>query len=843
MTIFALNISLAHMTKRPLPTPVIESFSINDDTDTLTIVRTGGGSNLVWATHLTTETLAADGFGGWTGTLLEQGAVSVPQTAVINYKTTITAATGPTGTARAVSVYVYNLADSPSNVQTDIFTVDITAPILSSVSASVVGTTATLSWSSDEGNGTAYWVCTTSPTTPNSVQIIAGEDQTDTVGVSSGVQIVSNTGIQVEQVVTGLVLGTTYFFHLVQQDASGNTSLGYSTTGVTVTSSGVSASINVVNRSVTGVAPEAFVFDLALSGFDATGPGNGEVYDPQLHDIYYYWDFGDSYEFLAPEKLIPQFRNSGIAYGPKVSHVYRSGGMYNVSCLIVEPSSGKTATVQLSVTVGDPDVLYAGTNTIYVDNTFDGFNVPPEAPPGAEVANDLEYAWNAVFSSAPNSPRRLMLARGQTHTPADLLPMGVIVQSPSVLVCAGPGAGAKPVIDTVNFGLTWGHTAGTPVDVDFKVQNIVWTGPWDTTTQSGAIQSLMLIYENRPKQLLFDGCEMRGFDIAVYPINPQVLSPDPQIIINDTVITNYRSACLFGDANWVITGSRLAQHVDALNGYAGVSNNLISCVRFPAAPSVICTQNDFFSRTGWFENTPGIYTSQACFRGNTAAFEGAFYNVNCNVMEGGVGTFSIDLDDTPTSYAINAIIEKNIIIGYHDSYRSMEFAFGGTTVRNNISIFPNVPRFGLPLFEFVAFQRFGSDTTNRDAPVQVYNNTFVCLVSTANVSGGPIPASVNSGGYTDYFEGNNISHQPNRGLIVTNLDTTVLWSPRYTHYKDDDTPRDNTKATPGDTVALYRPMLGSDALGDALADPTTYDDFFGNPRPQYPSRGALEVSS
>lgn len=717
---------------------------------------------------------------------------------------------------------------------------DTTAPVLSNVSAALSGNTATLSWSSDEGNGDGYWVCTTSSVQPSVTQIIAGQNHTGISAFSSGTQAVSSAGAQADQVVPGLVSGPTYFFHLIHQDASGNTSARVSTTGVTVASSEVSAQINILHRSVTEAAPEAIVFDLSLAGFDTSSASAGEVYNPQLHDLHYYWDFGDSYNFQAPEKLIEQFRNAGTAYGPKVSHVYRTPGTYFVSCLIVEPSSGKSTTAQMSVTVGDEDALYPGTQTVMVDATGAGTG----APSGATVVTTLDAAFSDVFNGPSGTARRIIIKRNQTFTPYSLQIMGQTANRINALIRAEHAPGAKPVIDTQFANMTWGNADGATIDCELKIQNIEFVGPWDPTTQSGSQQTLLLTYENRPKQLLMDGCVVRGYDGAIYPIFwDRVVTPDPYIIVNDTVVTDYRSACLFGDGNWVLTGNRLAQNPEALNGYAGASNNLISCVRFGYSPNIICAHNDFFSRTGWFVNVPGIYTAQSCFRGNTSSLRGAFYNVNCNMMEGGVGTFSIDISDTDTSHAINGIVEKNITVGYHDSYRSMEFGYGGITIRNNICIIPNAPRFGVPLNGFVALKRrtAGSDDAeNRDAPIKLYNNTFVCLTDTDNVSGGPVSIYDNEG-YTTVIEQNNVNHQPNRGLIVSNLDNTVLWAPRYTHYEDDDTPRDTTRATPTDTIALYAPLIGSDVLGEALNGQVAHDDFFGNARPQYPSRGALEA--
>jgi hypothetical protein len=600
-----------------------------------------------------------------------------------------------------------------------------------------------------------------------------------------------------------------------------------------VANSGVSAQIGIVHRSVTETAPEAVVFDLSLAGFDTPSANPGQVYNPQLHDLYYYWDFGDSYKFQAPENLISQYLNSGIAFGPMVSHTYRGAGRYNVTCLIVEPSSGKTALASREITIGDQSI-YDGSGTVFVGTTG--------APAGAKVVRTLDAAFETVFSGDQDVPRRIMIERGLTLKPSSLRRMGAYSAPPSVLICAGPGNGAKPKIDTVNDAPYWQNVSGSRTDVDLKIQDIEFVGPWDVTTQTGSQQNCLFLQQNQPLQLLIDGCAFVGYNLSVYPSNTTYLGDDPFVILNDTVITDYRAGGYLGDSNTAVTGCQIAQNPEALSGYAGASNNLISGLRFGRSPIVICTQNDMFSRTGWWTaNIPGIYDNQPCFRGNTSGVRGAFLNINCNSMEGGYSALAIDLNDSDKSRAINAIVEKNLLVGYHDSITIFEFGFGGITARNNIGIIPNAPRYGLPLRHFAMGKRRGSDAENAAAPINLYNNTFVCLTDTRNVSGGAISIAGIDAGYTNVTVSNNVSHQPNRGGAVARLDTTVLWSPRYTHYEDDNTPRDISKATPQNTIALYSPQIGSDVLGGALNGTVAYDDFFGRERPYYPSLGALET--
>lgn len=108
---------------------------------------------------------------------------------------------------------------------------DTTAPTLSGVSAADTATTATLSWSTDEATGTAYWMVDANATR-TAAQIIAGG------GTASGSQAVSATGAQTAIVASGLNASTAYYFHLVHQDAAGNNSTASSTAFTTEAAGG-----------------------------------------------------------------------------------------------------------------------------------------------------------------------------------------------------------------------------------------------------------------------------------------------------------------------------------------------------------------------------------------------------------------------------------------------------------------------------------------------------------------------------------------------------------------------------------------------------------------------------
>lgn len=103
---------------------------------------------------------------------------------------------------------------------------DSTPPTLSSPTGTKTGsTTGSGSVSTDEGNGTLYWVVTTSATAPSVAQVQAGQDHTGAAAADSGSQAVSGTGVQnVSGGFTGLSPSTTYYAHYQHQDAATNDS-------------------------------------------------------------------------------------------------------------------------------------------------------------------------------------------------------------------------------------------------------------------------------------------------------------------------------------------------------------------------------------------------------------------------------------------------------------------------------------------------------------------------------------------------------------------------------------------------------------------------------------------
>lgn len=115
---------------------------------------------------------------------------------------------------------------------------DSTAPTLSSPVDTKTGTTTgSGSVSTNEGNGTLYWVVSTSATPPSAAQVKAGQMHTGAAAADSGSQAVSGTGVQnISGGFDGLSSATAYTAHYMHEDAATNQSNVVSGDGFTTDS-------------------------------------------------------------------------------------------------------------------------------------------------------------------------------------------------------------------------------------------------------------------------------------------------------------------------------------------------------------------------------------------------------------------------------------------------------------------------------------------------------------------------------------------------------------------------------------------------------------------------------
>lgn len=613
------------------------------------------------------------------------------------------------------------------------------------------------------------------------------------------------------------------------------------------------AEIVITRRSMLQVAPEALFFEVNVGGFDAVGPAAGQVYDDRFHNLHYVWDFDDTYEFVAPENLPTARRNAGTAYGPWVSHTFRAPGKYRVSVFVIEPSSGKQATAHLDVIIENPEQIFPGRNTIFLSPSGDFTYAPPSAL--RVVSGEISEAFNRNIGGQETAPKRLVLNRGETFSFSGLSP-GFGGRTPSFHIVAGGGEGERPIVSCTG-GVFWNDmvTAAKTPSKDMVWQNLVLQSSFQSTlvAGSGDHPTLFSWFNNPPHLALIDGCTISGFLAAVIVGQTE---GNHAMVLNDTLITNFDTAILDASfAGFAITGSAITADVDALvdsTGNGGWGARL-------AGQSVlsIIQSSDFFSRQGWSGNGE-ITATQPCLRLNASSFEGAKINCQANVMEGGFNVVTMGPGEGQPKRPINALFEKNYVVGGYQTVNTLNFGFGGTTIRNNIFVMPDTRRLlgasNPHSFILLDGENYGPPTVpeNDRAPIAIVNNTFVNRLRKEAYQWGTadsmsVFANVN-GHFANIIVANNVIHQPRSDWPMTadaplaSRDNTFFLARERGYQTSTVDLRDQTATlnTPG-MFDLYAPLPGSAALGDAIQEPAAYDDFFGNPRPQYPSRGALEM--
>jgi hypothetical protein len=101
---------------------------------------------------------------------------------------------------------------------------DTTAPTLTSPFGLPLGDTSAFQGvTTNEDNGTLYFLLTTSATPPSAAQVKAGQDHTGAAAAYAFGQAVSSTGIK-SNTATGLTSNTAYYGYLMHEDAVGNQS-------------------------------------------------------------------------------------------------------------------------------------------------------------------------------------------------------------------------------------------------------------------------------------------------------------------------------------------------------------------------------------------------------------------------------------------------------------------------------------------------------------------------------------------------------------------------------------------------------------------------------------------
>ncbi len=241
-------------------------------------------------------------------------------------------------------------------------------------------------------------------------------------------------------------------------------------------------SLSVMPSVVSGVAPLA-VF------FDATGTTSTSTARP-FHDLQYTWTFGDPASAVTWSPGDPASAGSWAygsnagnnskneATGPVAAHVFQTPGTYTVAVSVTDGTNTMKDTTQITVT--DPNVVFAGTNTICVAASTASQNASSSyCPSGASSVVQSDFA--TAINTYSLSGKRVLFNRGDTFTNNSTA--AITHTGPGIVGAYGPFTTAKPVIQaTVNVPILNLSSPQTPTISDWRIMDLELNGLAGTQT-------------------------------------------------------------------------------------------------------------------------------------------------------------------------------------------------------------------------------------------------------------------------------------------------------------------------------------------------------------------------
>lgn len=584
------------------------------------------------------------------------------------------------------------------------------------------------------------------------------------------------------------------------------------------------------------VAPMGVFFEAVHHSPVATtrqgGVAFAPAYRPAFHEISYVWSLPDEGPVQTPEHLVDAHRRTDRAMGPFIARVFNTPGQHRIVLEAFAPD-GRRGRAEAFVDVLDPDRAFGPDGTIVVAADGDFAGAPPH-----HTRNAVRDIATAVvrYDALAADRVQIVFKRGQTFQ----LPTGGGVRFRAQRAHCHLGAwgqGVRPVIDMsrsdANFCVLhpdWDGHALVLRDLHFR-------GGWDPTTELWqSVPQGAIVATRGDAALLLHNCQEEGCSMTVNSRPPK--QPGrfrAMTFFNEYEKTDFKDFLLLGprdDVDVAITGCRVVQNPLALNGgenravtsygrYGRNSHNFIRC----SARRLYVASNDIFIRHGWALNK--IFDNPA-FRLNRNDVPDMGVVIARNHIEGMMVRAS-----KRGAVPMNLLIEQNYIVSNPSAARAVVFQGGAASLRNNIILEHDTPKFrgtGTGFQCFVKLAWDGKNKTTRDMPFFVYNNSFILLRNDQNTPHGPGTVINEDDGFTSVVEVNNLLWAPALSADPTGdgpLDTTSLaWDARYlgarlgwARLRDVPLPR---QMFPGDSVLIpywkdfFGTQLGqSDFKGEA----------------------------
>lgn len=602
-----------------------------------------------------------------------------------------------------------------------------------------------------------------------------------------------------------------------------------------------SMTLAVSANRTTGVAPMG-----ALFSADATSNA-ARVVSP-YHDIEGIWSYDDPGNFTALSNAPLWGTDWNLGYGPRGAHVFSQPGTYNVAHTAYDGEGQLTKST--SITVEDPDVVFAGADTAVVSGSgnFAG------APSGAAEFTSISAALSHLSG---RSNQRLLLRANETFTTridwdnnaAERVYLGRFGSTTNRPLFDISGNGADVIVfDGDNMS-------------EITVCSLRINGDYDPTATS------------QPNESGFSGIRFSinvktahktVWDVKLTNIPDRSLHPtasNPQNRIDNVYVGNCEIigwgnyGCLGGDCkDWAFVGCTIQQPTGTVNG-SGKSSSPYwpdhGSLRMTRPEGLTVISNcDFSSFNDWSSGNSSR-SMQTLIRwhngGHVTSSSYPYINDSELVIDrfrGEGGNLSIFTNTNHATVADNyVVVDRFKTIHTAHSNEAVRCPMGGATFRNGVVVVPNSAAGASTgtreMFSDEVDENYQSGAGQRRS--EFYSNALIDLRSNANATNRSGSASHDfvPGGYSalsgpTYF-GENILHAPrlssNRGGTTQHapLDDTATSTPLYDGERWQGAPVDTSRAYTGEATGLFKPTAGSPAIGGATGKVSLLD-FDGNLR-------------
>jgi hypothetical protein len=608
---------------------------------------------------------------------------------------------------------------------------------------------------------------------------------------------------------------------------------------------------------------------------------NPTVFEPEFHEIFYEWDFGDQgATYAVPQNTVPAFRDANRQFGKFACHVFTAPGTYTVTCRArqitgVDPLTVVEAQASVEVTVGDFETegVFDAGNTVVLaaDGDFTG------APAGAHVtapadrdyggAGGLREALETAARSVQygNQAIRLLLKRGESDL-GDPFAFAHLDESNPwrarhyLIGSWGDPAAANPQVGSPDTGAsgTWVNDTTSIV-----VDGVDVVGDYDPVTGTGTTGSGWVIPASQSGQYRLQHRANvsrigRDADGGIANNFQFYGDADWMHVISECVFSENKTYTIFGNmrhrGRLAVLGCRDTDRADVQKGTAINDRNSQGPVRLSEVGDFLCDGCDFFCNYGWSnggtwpDGTAAIAVQPIfrLFQAETEAETGGRAIITRNGAEIGAGGF-VNITGVNVAARGNALVQGNFVLTTAMPGPVVGAGMGGVTTRGNLHVMPDVAGAG-PLRKSRSYGVPTGQSTPRQSlqaePVADYSNTVVCLngqsdfVDDVDVDQDFLRFTVSNN--VLYAPG--IPGQPGH-VDLSPFDASPLFDPRFAgRLEPSDATVQTQYATPDDTPSLYRPQDGSPVIGAATAGYLSFFDLLGNARGAPAASGAVEPS-